>query len=133
MLTQDRTTQTIRPQEAFGSRWWIVTGLTGLAAVAVGGFVGFVLGGSLDPTWLTETLFWVPMVAAGMITGYVGGLRGWWLLVPGAVAPLMWLGAIRAEGVLYPETTGFVYGVLIVGVTAAVTVVGIWLIRRFTG
>ena len=87
MLTEDRTTQSTAPQSEFGARWWLVTGVTGLIAVGVGGFVGFALAFDLDPTWVTEALFWVPMLLAGLLTGYVGGLRHWWLLVPTVVAP----------------------------------------------
>ncbi len=129
MLTEDRTTRPTRPD--LGSHWWSVTGLTGLASIGLGGFVGFVLAWDLDPTWVTETFFWVPLVLAGLITGYVGGLRRWWLVVPMVAAPLMWLGVVRGEGVVYPAVTGFGYWLLQVGTTTLVTLVATWLIRRF--
>lgn len=132
MLTRDRTTQQSRaPVQGNGTRWWLVTGLVGLATIGLGGFWATALGFDLTGTWLEVIVQWGPLALAGVITGIVGGVRRWWLLVPTALAPLMWWGAVVSEGVLYPAISGFGYWTLLVGTTAVVTVVAVWLIRRF--
>ena len=133
MLTHDRTTQTIRPKSELGSRWWLVTGLTGLAVVTVGGFAAFVLAWDLDPTWVTDVITWIPLALDGLITGYVGGVRRWWLLVPTVVAPLVSYGLVVGEGELYPYISGLPYWLVVTGGTTLVTVFVAWLIRRFAG
>lgn len=128
MLTGQRATQ--RTGSRMGPswrRWWIATGLTGLASVALGGFGSTILGFELMDTWVA----WLPLALAGVVTGAVGGVRRWWLLVPTAVAPLAWLGVVSGEGVVYPYISGFGYWSLVIGTTAVVTVVAVWLIRRF--
>jgi hypothetical protein len=127
MLTEHRATQAFRPgPHTDGWRWWIVTGLTGVASVALCGFGATTLGFESGDSWVA----WVPLALAGVITGAVGGLRGWRLLVPTAVAPLAWLGVVSGEGVVYQYISGFGYWSLVIGTTAVATVVASWLVQR---
>lgn len=128
MLTEHRIDKPSRPGlDLNGWRWLITTGLTGLASVALGGFVTTILGFEFVDGWVA----WVPLTVAGLVTGAVGGLRRWWLLIPMAIAPLAWLGVLAGEGDVYPYMTGFAYWSLVIGTTAVATVVATWLVRRF--
>lgn len=129
MLTEHRTTQPTRPHLGpDGWRWWIRTGLVGPASVALGGFATTVLGFEFVDAWVAL----VPLVLAGVVTGAVGGARSWWLLVPAPVAPLVWLGVVSSEGVLYPYISGFGHWSLLIGTTAVVTALAGRLVRRPT-
>lgn len=134
MLTEDRTTHPSRHrQDPSGGQWWATTGLTGLMSSSVAAFVAMVLTWDLeDGSALFYAVAVAPLVLAGLVTGVVGGVRRWWLIVPSAAAPLAWLGAVWGEGVVYPHIEGSAYWSLVIGMTAVATVVGAWLIRRFT-
>lgn len=100
-MPTDREAKEEQERQPQNLRWWVATGLTAifsmilafmlLVAIAVGVIEG---AASMDPL-IELLLVSLPFFLAGVITGLTGGVRRWWLLVPGlAAAVAVHLGAV---------------------------------------
>lgn len=82
-------------------RWWAISGVTAIVSMVVAAMLLFVIAfgvveGDESVGRLTEILLVsLPFFLAGVLTGAVGGVRGWRLPVPGLAAAVgIHLGAL---------------------------------------
>ena len=91
-MTTDRGPGKGTVREWHEGRWWAITGVTALLSMVVATMLLFLIAfgvveGAESVGRLTEILLVsLPFFLAGVLTGAVGGVRSWRLLIPGLAA-----------------------------------------------